>query len=161
MANPLYDALFRLHQGKTTPFLELADGTIIKHFAFLQMAAQYAHVLRHLGVETGDRVAVQAGKSPQALAVYAACVQAGFVFLPLNTAYTAHEVAYFVNNSGARVILCEDAKKTALAPIADAAGATIKTLNDDGSGSFATLSESMPDVFPTVERSQHDLAAFL
>ncbi|MGA9251715.1 MAG: AMP-binding protein, partial [Roseobacter sp.] len=94
MPNPLYDTLFGQHQGKTSPFLELADGSVMTHDAYIRLAAQYAHLLRNLGVETGDRVAVQIDKSPQALAVYAACVQAGIVFLPLNTAYTADEVSY-------------------------------------------------------------------
>jgi acyl-CoA synthetase (AMP-forming)/AMP-acid ligase II len=36
----------------------------------------------------GDRLAAQVEKSPEALALYAGCVQAGAIFLPLNTAYT-------------------------------------------------------------------------
>ena len=71
MANPLFDTLFGRHQGKATPFLETPDGTVITHGEFLDLAAQYAHVLVELGVKPGERVAVQIGKSPQALAVYA------------------------------------------------------------------------------------------
>lgn len=161
MANPLYDTLFGQHQGKTTPFLELADGTIMSHSAYLELAAQYAHVFAQLGVKPGDRVAVQIGKSPQALAVYAACVQAGIVFLPLNTAYTPDEVSYFAEDSGARVILCDGKRSEALAPIADATDAVIETMNNDGSGSFAVKAEAMPSDFATVDRSEDDLAAFL
>ena len=65
------------------------------------MAARFAHALAEAGVGVGDRVALQAKKSPEALAVYAACVQMGAIFLPLNTAYTPAEVAYFVSDSGA------------------------------------------------------------
>lgn len=161
MANPLYDSLFGQNQGKNTPFLQLADDTIISHGAYLRLAAQYAHVFTNLGVQPGDRVAVQIAKSPQALAVYAACVQAGIVFLPLNTAYTADEVSYFVKDSGARVVLCDDKRFEALRPIANAFGATLETMNADGSGSFATLAATMPTDFPTVDRSADDLAAFL
>ncbi len=161
MANPLYDTLFGQHQGKTTPFLQMADGTVIPHSDFLKMAAQYAHVLTKLGVRPGDRVAVQIGKSPQALAVYAACLQAGIVFLPLNTAYTADEVSYFVENSGARVILCDKARLDDLKPVARATGATLETMNNDGSGSFAEQAAAMADTFPTAERTEDDLAAFL
>ncbi|EBA10586.1 malonate--CoA ligase [Roseobacter sp. CCS2] len=161
MANPLYDTLFGQHKGKTTPFLELADGTIISHNAFLELAAQYAHVFAQLGVRPGDRVAVQVAKSPQALAVYAACVQAGIVFLPLNTAYTADEVSYFVENSGARVVLCDERRSEALAPVAKAAGAVLETMNTDGRGSFATQAKLMSPEFKTADRSEDDLAAFL
>ena len=92
MANPLYDALFGRHQGKTTPFIQLADGQVITHGAFVALSAQYAHLFGKFGLEPGDRVAAQIEKSPQSLAVYAACAQAGLVFLPLNTAYTADEL---------------------------------------------------------------------
>jgi len=161
MNNPLYDTLFGCHQGKTSPFLELADGTFMNHTAYLELAAQYAHVFTKLGLKPEDRVAVQIGKSPEALAVYAACVQAGLVFLPLNTAYTASEVSYFVENSGARLLLCDDTKAEALAPVAAATGAALETLNDDGSGSFTDLANPMPTSFPTVVRTEADLAAFL
>ena len=161
MINPLFDTLFGRHQGQATPFLETPEGKVITHGAFLDLAAQYAHVLVELGVKPGDRVAVQIGKSPQALAVYAACVQAGIVFLPLNTAYTPDEVSYFVENSGARVLLCDGKRSEALAQIAVASGAILETMDNDGSGSFATKAASMASVFPTVERSEEDLAAFL
>lgn len=161
MTNPLYDTLFGQHQGKTTAFLELADGTTVSHNDYLQLAAQYAHVFTQLGVKPGDRVAVQIGKSPQALAVYVACVQAGIVFLPLNTAYTPDEVSYFVENSGARVLLCDGKRSEALEPVAEATGAILETMNHDGNGTFAMQAEAMPSAFATVDRSEDDLAAFL
>ena len=52
-----------------------------------------------LKLKPGDRVAAQIEKSPEALALYAACAQAGLVFLPLNTAYTVDELAYFIDSS--------------------------------------------------------------
>ncbi|SMX41048.1 malonate--CoA ligase [Maliponia aquimaris] len=161
MANPLYDTLFRRHLGQQTPFLHLADGQTLTHDGFLRMAARYAHVLTGLGVRAGDRLAVQIDKSPEALAVYAACAQAGVIFLPLNTGYTAAELDYFIGNSGAALVLCSTKTEAALTPIAAAHGATLKTLNADGSGSFADLAAGQPEQFDTVERDGDDLAAFL
>lgn len=161
MPNPLYDTLFGQHLGKNTIFLQMTDGETVTHNDFLQMAAQYANLLVQLGLEPGDRVAVQIAKSPQAVAVYAACAQAGVVFLPLNTAYTADEVSYFAENSGARLILCDDKHSEALKPIAEACGAILKTMNADGSGNFALQADVMPSSFSTVDRSEDDLAAFL
>jgi malonyl-CoA/methylmalonyl-CoA synthetase len=114
-----------------------------------------------MGLVAGDRVAVQIEKSPQALAVYAACAQAGLVFLPLNTAYTADEVTYFVENSGAGLVLGDDTKRSALAHIALKCGAHCETLNADGSGSFVDAARAFPTVFDTVNRAIDDLAAFL
>jgi malonyl-CoA/methylmalonyl-CoA synthetase len=106
-------------------------------------------------------VAVQIAKSPQALAVYAACVQAGIVFLPLNTAYTADEVSYFVSNSGARLVVCDARSAEALKGVANDCGAQLETLNADGSGSFTEKSAPLPKSFETVARKRDDLAAFL
>ncbi|MEO1705178.1 MAG: AMP-binding protein, partial [Pseudomonadota bacterium] len=109
MTNPLYDQLFGAHAGKETPFLHLADGSSITHAAFLERSAQFAHVLSKAGLAPGDRLAAQIHKSPEALMLYAACVQAGVIFLPLNTAYTAGELTYFIENSGASMVVCDGA----------------------------------------------------
>lgn len=161
MTNPLYDGLFGCHAGQQTPFLFLADGTTLTHDGFLRLAARYAHGFVGLGLKPGDRVAVQIAKSPESLALYAACVQAGLVFLPLNTAYTASEVSYFVENSGARLFICDGKDHASLTPVAQAANATLHTLNGDGTGSFSNLVKDLPDQFETVTRAPDDLAAFL
>lgn len=161
MANPLFDTLFGKHAGNPAVFLHLADGQTITYDGFLAMAAQYAGLICDLGLTAGDRLAVQIAKSPQALAVYAACAQAGVVFLPLNTAYTADEVSYFVENSGAGLLLCDQGKAEGLAPVAQACDAQLETLNADGTGSFSDKAAAMPVQFETVARSGDDLAAFL
>ncbi|SDF83122.1 malonate--CoA ligase [Sulfitobacter delicatus] len=161
MANPLYDTLFGRHAGKTTPFLHLAGGVTLTHAGFLSRAARFANVLSDLGLRAGDRLAVQIDKSPDALAVYAACAQAGVIFLPLNTAYTADEVSYFVTDSGAAAFVCQPARRDEMAPVAKAAGTQLETLGADGDGSLAARADAAEDSFDTVERSGDDLAAFL
>ncbi|QBF30233.1 malonyl-CoA synthase [Thalassococcus sp. S3] len=161
MANPLYDTLFGRYAGKTTVFLQMVDGTTITHAAFLETAGRFANLLAHLEIAPGDRVAAQVAKSPQALALYTACVQAGVVFLPLNTAYTADEVSYFVENSGARLLVCDPASVNDLQGVADACGAGLQTMSADGGGSFASAAAGLPADFATVDRSDDDLAAFL
>ena len=161
MTNPLYDQLFGRHAGQETPFLILSDARVITHAAFLAQTAQIAHVLTHAGLTAGDRLAAQIHKSPQALALYAACAQTGVVFLPLNTAYTAPELRYFIENSGARMVVCDGSAQDTLGPIAATLSASVETLNADGSGSLMTQAAAQPGVFPTVPRSADDLAAFL
>lgn len=161
MANPLYDTLFGRHAGKPTPFLHLPEGTILTHEAFLQMGAQFAHCMTALGLRPGDCLAAQVDKSPEALAVYAACAQTGVIFLPLNTGYTATELDYFIGNSGAKLVLASSRAEAALAPVTESYGATLKTLNPDGSGSFLNLTKDHPDEFPTAAREPDDLAALL
>jgi malonyl-CoA/methylmalonyl-CoA synthetase len=161
MANPLFDALFGIHAGKTTPFLHLASGETLSHQDFLALTARIANTLTQKGLHPGDRVAAQIEKSPQALALYAACAQAGLIFLPLNTAYTADELSYFIENSGAVLVVCDTRNEAMITPMAQALGAGIMTLNADGSGSLTEHADKMPDSFDTVDRDGEDLAAFL
>ncbi|PLW77926.1 malonate--CoA ligase [Cohaesibacter celericrescens] len=161
MANPLYDGLFGAHAGKATPFLHLLDGRTITHQDFLATTAQIANVMTQIGMKPGDRVAAQVEKSAEALALYAACAQAGLVFLPLNTAYTVDELSYFIKDSGASLIVCDERSETKLIPVGSALGARIETLNADGSGHLMAQAAIMPAVFSTVDRDEDDLAAFL
>ena len=161
MTNPLYDALFAPHEGKTTPFLHLPDGSTLSHGAFLDLTDQTAHALVALGLVPGDRVAVHIEKSPQALALYAACIKAGVVFLPLNTAYTPKELEYFVGDSEAALFVCDPAEAEAMTPIAAAAGAQLRTLGGDGSGSLSDLVASQATGFHAAPRKGDDLAALL
>lgn len=161
MANPLFDALFGRHHGKETLFLFLPNGQTLTHAAFLARTARFANAFAAVGLTIGDRVAVQIEKSPDALALYAACVQAGLVFLPLNTAYKPAEVEYFVSNSGARLLVCDPDKADGLAPVAYDASARLETLDASGGGTLAVLAAAQPDRFETVDRSTDDLAAFL
>ncbi|MEM0900598.1 MAG: malonyl-CoA synthase [Pseudomonadota bacterium] len=161
MANPLFDKLFAAHGGNDACFLELIHGREVSYADFLTGTARYANAFHTLGLAAGDRVAVQIEKSPEALVIYAACVQSGCVFLPLNTAYTASEVSYFVENSSAKLLICDERNRTALEPIAAAANAQIETLNGDGSGSLTNVASEMADTFETVARTEDDLAALL
>ena len=161
MANPLFDRLFGIHAGKATPFLHLLNGEVITHQEFLGTAAQIANVLVQTGLQPGDRVAAQVEKSAEALALYAACAQAGLIFLPLNTGYTAEELTYFIENSGASVVICDARSEATLTPIVKQFGAGIETLNADGSGTLMDQAAVMPLSFATVGREGGDLAAFL
>ncbi|MEM9973437.1 MAG: malonyl-CoA synthase [Pseudomonadota bacterium] len=161
MPNPLFDRLFAPHAGSTAPFLHLADGSTISYRTFLARAAQFANVLAERGVVAGDRVAAQIPKSPDALALFAATAQAGAVFLPLNPAYTVGEVSYFVENSRAKVLVCDPADAEVLTRVADTVGATLLTLNDSGGGTLADEAHRAPESFATIGRAADDLAALL
>lgn len=161
MSNFLYDELFGRHVGKETPFLELVDGTSINHRDFLHRASQIANLFTFLGLKVGDRVAAQVEKSSEALALYAACVQAGLVFLPLNTAYTASEIEYFVEDSGAQLVVCDPSNEESIRIIANPKGVIVETLDVNGRGSFATQADTMAGEFATVNRAADDLAALL
>ena len=142
MANPLFDKLFAPHVGSTATFLVLPDGARVSYGDFLDQTAQFANVIKSFGLEEGDRLAVQIEKSPEALAVYAACAMTGIVFLPLNTAYAPAEVSYFLSDSGARLFLCDPQNLASLETIAQNADATILTLGSKGDGSFFDVAKT-------------------
>lgn len=161
MANPLYDALLAQHAGKRRAFLIDASGRETSYQRFLEQSAQIAHALASLGVKPGDRVAVQVEKSPEALALYAACVVAGAVFLPLNTAYTPPEVAYFAGDAEPALLVCDPAQQSALAAIASACGARLVTLAADGTGSLRDAADGSPRTYTARDRAPGDMAAIL
>jgi malonyl-CoA/methylmalonyl-CoA synthetase len=81
------------------PFLIEPDGAELSYAALDERTGSLAGRLAELGVAPGDRVAVQAGKSVAGLLLYLATLRAGAVHLPLNPAYTAPEVRYFIEDS--------------------------------------------------------------
>jgi len=161
MPNTLFDALFAPLAGRTTPVILRPDGSPLSGDAFLRLVARQANALRGLGLTKGDRIAVQVGKSPEALALYGAAVALGAIFLPLNTAYTAAEVDYFLTDATPRLFLCDGAAATALRPVADRAGARLIVLNADGSGELSDLAATAPDRITPTDCASGDLAAIL
>ncbi len=156
--NHLWDGLFGRHEGSRRDFLILPDGGRVTYAAFLEQAAGFAGALAAAGLRPGDRVALLLEKSPAMLALIAGAVRAGVVFLPLNPAYTAAEVSYFIADAGAKLLVCDGAREAELRPVAEAAGALLATLSADRSGSFA---EMAGDAGPVVARGRDDIAALL
>jgi len=96
MSANLYDLLAGgFPADRARPCFILGDGGEISYGALEAGAAQVAGHLIARGVQPGDRVALQAEKSAEAVMVYLGVLKAGAVFLPLNSAYTAAEIDYF------------------------------------------------------------------
>ena len=107
MSDNLYALLAsRFASARADTCLELEDGT---RFTFADLdaeSARYANLLASLGLQRGDRVAVQVEKSVQSVFLYLGCLRAGFVYLPLNTAYQQAELAHFVSDAEPRAAFC-------------------------------------------------------
>ncbi len=161
MVNPLYSTLFAGLIGRETVLMHLPGAKTLTGQGFHDMLARAAQVLRAAGVRAGDRVAVQVAKSPEALAVYAATVSIGAVFLPLNTAYTPEEVGYFLGNASPRLFLCDPARAAAMAPVAALHGAGVMTLDGAAGGSFADAMGRYSTAFVPEPCGGADLAAIL
>ncbi len=160
MTENLFEVLAQGFAGRSeAPAIETAAGAVWSFADLERRSAAYARMLRGFGLEPGDRVAVQVDKSIEAVCLYLGCVRAGGVFLPLNTAYTTSELAYFLADAEPKVVVVRPelvAEVGALAP-----EATILALDAAGSGSAAAAADAAAGPFETLPRGPDDLAAIL
>lgn len=161
MSNHLFDAFRDRISAPERALMETDDGRSIRYGDMLVQSAQLAHALVHFAVEPGDRVAVQVEKSPECIFLYLACLRAGAVFLPLNTAYTLAELGYFFGDAEPRLVVCDPARAGDIASLAQASGAVTATLGSKGEGSLTELAAQQPEDFDDVGRRPDDLAAIL
>jgi len=124
--------------------------------------AMIANLLVSLDLPEGARVAVQVEKSVEAMLLYLATVRAGYVFLPLNTAYQSAEIDYFIGNAEPSVVVCSDKNLGWISQIAGAAGTRhVFTLNEDRTGTLLARAARCSDSHTPAQKQPDDLAAIL
>ena len=140
-----------------------ADGGLRYSWRDLERAtAMVANLLQSLALPEGARIAVQVEKSVEALVLYLATLRAGFVYLPLNTAYQKAEMAYFIGNAEPAVVVCSGPNFGWISQLAFPAGTQyVFTLNDDRTGSLLDRAAHHADVHTVVPRHADDLAAII
>jgi malonyl-CoA/methylmalonyl-CoA synthetase len=143
---------------RSDPFAHLPDGRAVSFAALFAGAERMAASLVQSGVKPGDRVAVQVAKTIQAIELYLGTVMAGAIFLPLNTAYTTPEVAYFLGDASPALVVCDPARLDEITGIAGPAA--VLMLDADGHGTLRDLADQQ-DGFDVVTRGADDLAAIL
>ncbi|MGE0806152.1 MAG: malonyl-CoA synthase, partial [Burkholderiaceae bacterium] len=125
-------------------------------------SARLANLLARLKLPAGARIAVQVEKSPEALLLYLATLRAGYVFLPLNTAYQAAEIDYFIGDAEPSVVVCTPAALSWVEPIARRHGVPhLFTLGDDRSGTLLQAAAGQSDRFATRAVSAGELACII
>jgi malonyl-CoA/methylmalonyl-CoA synthetase len=154
----------RLFDSVTDPArlaIETATGERISYGGLVARSGRVANHLVQRGVKPGDRVAVQAEKSVEALVLYLATVRAGGVYLPLNTAYTLNELDYFIGDAEPSLVVCDPSKREGITALAQRVGAQVDTLGADGSGTLKDGAAAQSPEFRTIARGNDDLAAIL
>jgi len=165
MANHLFDGLFS-NKPSQALLSKMPDGRTYTYGGVLDVSARFANVMTQLGVVAGDRVAVQVPKSIEAVMLYIACIRAGAIFLPLNTAYTVDEVDYFLSDAEPALFVCDPTRHHELKNVAEARNIPIETLGvltTDGksAGSFFDKALVARPKFENVECGSQSLAAIL
>ena len=124
--------------------------------------AMMANLLGSLGLPAGARVAVQVEKSVETMMLYLATLRAGYVFLPLNTAYQSAEIEYFIGNAEPAVVVCSSKNFGWVSKIAFKAGTqNVFTLDDDRTGSLLDRAAHCSDQHEVAVMQQDELAAIL
>ena len=142
--------------------LETHDGLYYSWSDLERATAMMANLLQGLGIPKGSRVAVQVEKSPEALFLYLATIKAGYVYLPLNTAYQAAEIEYFIQNAEPAVMVCSSKNFAWVSKIAFKSGTRhVFTLDDNRTGTLLDRAAVQSDRFKTVACGDDDLAAIL
>jgi len=144
--------------------IETADGERLFHTwrDIDRATARIANLLQWLDLPEGARVAVQTEKSVEALLLYLAVLRAGYVYLPLNTAYQSSEIEYFIGNAEPSVVVCSGKNFGWVSKLAFKAGCThVFTLNEDRTGSLLERAAHHADTHEPAQRQASDLAAIL
>jgi malonyl-CoA/methylmalonyl-CoA synthetase len=146
--------------------IETADGPHApQHYTWRDLergSAMIANLLASLALPAGSRVAVQVDKSVEALMLYLGVLRAGFVYLPLNTAYQAGEIGHFIGDAEPAVVVCAPRHFQWVSRIAFQAGsAFVFTLGDDRSGSLLERAAHQPDTQRPVARAADHLGVIL
>jgi malonyl-CoA/methylmalonyl-CoA synthetase len=161
MSNHLYDAFVAAIPGSDRTAIRLADGGQVSYGQLFGLAERLSSHLVRRGVLPGDRVAVQVEKSWQNLALYLACVRAGAVFLPLNTAYPLAELDYFIGDAQPSFIVAQPGTVDGVRELCGKRGqGIVESLGVKGDGTLPAAAADAP-ILPVSDRGADDLAAIL
>ncbi len=80
-----------------------------------------------MGVRPGSHVGIYVSRSPDLVVAALAVMKAGGAYVPLDPAYPADRIAHFISDSGAAVIVTQEALKGSLPP----SGAQVLVLDGD------------------------------
>jgi len=161
---------FNLYQALRAAFpaeldgiaVETDDGQFYTWRDLERGSAMLANFLLSLDLPADARIAVQVEKSVEALMLYLACLRAGYVYLPLNTAYQSAEMAYFIGNAEPSVVVCTEANFGWVSKLAFQAGTPwVFTLNDDRSGSLLARAALASDTHAVLPRATDDVAVII
>ncbi|MEU0374183.1 amino acid adenylation domain-containing protein, partial [Streptomyces sp. NPDC006283] len=101
------------------------EGHEVTYRQLGERTARLAHHLHALGVRPGDHVAVHMDRSPDLVTALVGIVRAGAVYVPVDPANPPERVRYLLDDSGARVVVADQAH----AAVPAAAGAHLVCLD--------------------------------
>lgn len=142
--------------------IETEQGASFTYGELDRAVARTVHALFEAGLRPGDRVAAQVHKCVASLFVYLACLRAGLVYLPLNTAYQSSELDYFLRDAEPGLILVEPENADAITALSNGSvGAPVMTLGENEQRGLAKRVAAASAKFDTRRCNASDLAAII
>ncbi len=138
----------------------------ISYGEFFNNSEKIAQLLMQSGVKAGDRVLNYAPKSVTSLELYVGTVLAGAIYVPINSAYSDDDLAYFIENAEPQIIVCQEKSLAAVQQCLSSkkTNNNVKTftLNSDESGTLNVIKNTVNiKDFCSIERGPEDIAAIL
>ena len=134
------------------------DDLQLSYASFVAAVARLATLLERAGVEPGDRVGVMLPNTPAFAIVFYGIIYRGAVAVPMNPLLKAREVAYYLNNSGAKALFATPAFADEATAGAAEARARCWLVDDAG---LAELIEDLPGKDAPEPRDDDDVAVIL
>jgi long-chain acyl-CoA synthetase len=133
------------------------DDSILTYRALRDATGRMATLLAERGVRPGDRVAVMLPNVPEFATVYFGVLRAGAVVVPMNPLLKEREVAYYLADSGAALIVAWHGCAADASAGASRAGVPVLVVDDGFDTTLATHAPA-PGAAP---REGHDTAVIL
>jgi malonyl-CoA/methylmalonyl-CoA synthetase len=155
-------AKFAVNWRDSATFLSTPEGARYTYEDVWRLSAQVAQSIRDIGLVPGERVSVQAEKSVDYLWLFLGCLRGGFVFHPLNPAYTRVELEYFFSDAEPALVIFDLNNSSQAGAVASKVGVPrTLTLGRDGSGTFRDGYQKAHADATVVHCEASDMAALL
>ena len=153
----LADNLIRTSQAfPDRPAVRL-DETVLSYEDLDRGSARVAGLLSERGLRAGDRVAVMLPNEPTFAVIYYGVLRAGGIVVPMNPLLKAREVAYYLHDSGARLIFAGPSSADAVQAGVVETGADAVIVDER----FPGLLQAADPVADVVARADTDTAVIL
>ncbi len=163
MKNDNLYAHFLFSEHKDNIFIITHDNRKYTYHDIHEQVGKYCNFLKNTGVNIGDRVIQQTDKSIEALCIYLACLRYGAIYIPLNPAFKAEEITYFIGDSKPALFICAPDKLNTIQQCyhSNKIDLVVETLDENGGGTITEKSIHLHSNYQIEHRKTDDIACIL
>ncbi len=100
-------------------FIMARSGRVVTRLQLEESANRCAHMLRDLGLKTGDTIAIFMENSPAFIEIACAAARSGLLYTTISTHLAVPEVEYIVNDCGAKAFFTSTARAEVASQLLD------------------------------------------